>query len=348
MEASSTMTNSSRALVVRACAMAWMVAVSLLPSLRAGMTTLMSGCCMTDYFLIDMPAMAVIPVIAVWAVVDTWATIATIAVRDGQQQSEPAAAARPPMLGDEVPVEEPGEPELGDPELGDPELGDPELGDPELGDPELGEPELGEPELGVPELGELLLGVLVVGAVPGVLVGPALGVVVGAAFGVVVGVALGAEGVVPFGAEGVVPFGVRLGVPFGAVGDVDLGAAGVVLLGAVGVVPFGAVLGGVLGDADGAVGAWLVPPLTAASTFGRIRGKGAGMGLPPKRKVLSVMGFSTVTCDAGRVPEKRSRPAEAPREAPVRESERTGAGFCLGRDLGAVSFGKAAPPPKLN
>jgi hypothetical protein len=158
----------------------------------------------------------------------------------------------------------------------------------------------------------------------------------GVDFGVAPGVAFGAEGVE--GAEGV-DFGVALGVAFGAEGEE--GAEGV---------DFGA------DGALGAEGATLDPPATAVSTLGRTRGNGGGMGLPPNRNVLSLIGFSTVTCDAGLVPENRSRPAEAPREAPGLAaastlgwvSDRTGAGLCLGSAFGATAFGNAAPPPKLN
>jgi hypothetical protein len=73
--------------------------------------------------------------------------------------------------------------------------------------------------------------------------------------------------------------------------------------------------------------------------------------LPPNLNVLSVIGFSTVTCDVGLVPENRKSPADAPSDAPGRAaastcaSGRTVAGFCLGSTFEA---GNVAPPPKLN
>jgi hypothetical protein len=202
---------------------------------------------------------------------------------------------------------------------------------PELGVPELGVPEFGVPELGVPDDG----------VAEGVACGPAIGVAVGVAVGVAFGVALG----VAFGVALGVAFGVALGVAFG----VALGVAFGVALGAA----FGVALGLAFGDADGAT---LDPPFTAASTFGRFLGNGGGIGFPPNRNVLSVIGFSTVTCDAGLVPEKRNRPAEAPREAPGLAAAttlgwascRTATGFCLGSAFVATAFGNPAPAPKLN
>jgi hypothetical protein len=221
---------------------------------------------------------------------------------------------------------------------------------------ELGVVELGVLELGVLELGVVELGVLEDGVELGVLedgveLGVALGVDVGVALGVAFGVVLGVDVGVALG----VAFGVVLGVALGAVLGVAFGVALGVAFGAEGEegaegVDFGA------DGALGAEGATLDPPATAANTLGRTRGNGGGMGLPPKRNVLSLIGFSTVTCDAGLVPENRSRPAEAPREAPGLAaastlgwvSDRTGTGLCLGSAFGAVAFGNVAPPPKLN